>query len=377
MKTILKNIAYILLATVLLASCTEDMNFKDAKVNAVAELYTPDNGKSVELITAEGASLFFEWEAVRSQDSGAPIYEVVFDKKDGDFSSPIYRVPSADNGMRNYASITHKTINSVAAKADIEAGEVGSIKWAVASSRGLNEALSTSSRELTIKRLLGFADIPLSVFITGEATETGTTIENAHQLAYIQESKDIVYFEIYTELIADKTYHFISNKDPKISRSFYIANNIIEEGDKTVKVTKTGIYNIKLDFTTAVATIEEVKSFGLWNCEKESVIFPTKYQGAGVWSDIATLSFPEDRYKMEMELVKADGSTYKQMWGTVNTTDGKPNTPDGAYYYTKKVNNSDRWDDKWKFLNEMNNANVEVVISLQGTAPYTHSITKK
>lgn len=373
MKTILKNIAYILLATVLLVSCTEDMNFKDAKVNAVAELYTPDEGKSVELISTAGAALFFEWEAVRSQDSGAPIYEVIFDKKDGDFSSPLYRVPSGDNGMRNYASITHKTINSVAAKAGIDAGEVGSIKWAVVSSRGLNEALSTSSRELVVKRLLGFADLPISLFITGEATETGTDLSKALQFTFVKDGE----FEIYTQLTADKTYHLISNKDPEISRSFYIASSVIEEGEQTVKVAKTGVYNISLDFNTAAVIIEEVKSFGLWNCDKHSVIFPTKYQGAGIWSDIATLSFPEDRYKMEMELVKADGSTYKQMWGTVNTTDVKPSGPDGAYYYTHKVYNSPQWDDKWKFLNEMNNANVEVVISLQGTAPYTHSITKK
>lgn len=374
MKTILKNIAYILLATMLLASCTEDMNFKDAKVSPVAELYTPDEGKSIELISTAGAALFFEWEAVRSQDSGAPIYEVVFDKKDGDFSSPLYRVPSGDNGMRNYASITHKTINSVAAKAGIDAGAVGSIKWAVVSSRGFNEALSTSSRELVVKRLFGFADLPISLFITGEASETGTQLDKALQFTFIKEGE----FEIYTELTADKTYNFISNKDPQISRSFYIANNIIEEGDKTVKVTKTGVYNISLDFNTAAVIIEEVKSFGLWNSQSESVIFPTKYKGAGIWSDIATLSFPEDRYKMQMELVKADGSTYKQMWGTVNPTDGKPTSPTGAYYYTRKVdNNSGQWDDKWKFLDEMNNANVEVVISLQGTAPYTHSITKK
>ena len=64
-------------------SCTKDMEYKDVQVSPVTQLYEPTDGQSVTLVASSTASLFFEWAAAKAEDSGSPLYEVVFDKEDG------------------------------------------------------------------------------------------------------------------------------------------------------------------------------------------------------------------------------------------------------------------------------------------------------
>ena len=87
------------------------MEYKDSKVSSVNQLYEPTDGKEVVLQSSASASLFFEWESAKAEDSGAPLYEVVFDKEGGDFSKPIYKVLSDNGGSLSYATISHKTLN--------------------------------------------------------------------------------------------------------------------------------------------------------------------------------------------------------------------------------------------------------------------------
>lgn len=73
MKTIFSTIA--LFSAVLFAtSCTEDMEYKDSKVSSVNQLYEPTDGKEVVLQSSASASLFFEWESAKAEDSGAPLW---------------------------------------------------------------------------------------------------------------------------------------------------------------------------------------------------------------------------------------------------------------------------------------------------------------
>ena len=172
MKTIFSTIA--LFSAVLFAtSCTEDMEYKDSKVSSVNQLYEPTDGKEVVLQSSASASLFFEWESAKAEDSGAPLYEVVFDKEGGDFSKPIYKVLSDNGGSLSYATISHKTLNKVGAAAGLNSGETGTLVWTVMASRGLNSVMAKESKKLTITRLVGFEEIPAQLYLTGSATEGG------------------------------------------------------------------------------------------------------------------------------------------------------------------------------------------------------------
>ena len=113
----------------------------------------------------------------------SPLYEIVFDKEGGNFSNPLYKVLSDNNGARNYATISHKTLNKIGAAAGLNSGETGTIIWTVIASRGLSTAMSNVSHKLTITRMLGFAEVPSQLFLTGEATEGGSDISQADHLA--------------------------------------------------------------------------------------------------------------------------------------------------------------------------------------------------
>lgn len=204
MKTIFSTIA--LFSAVLFAtSCTEDMEYKDSKVSSVNQLYEPTDGKEVVLQSSASASLFFEWESAKAEDSGAPLYEVVFDKEGGDFSKPIYKVLSDNGGSLSYATISHKTLNKVGAAAGLNSGETGTLVWTVMASRGLNSVMAKESKKLTITRLVGFEEIPAQLYLTGSATEGGMDASKAVACASPEKDK----FEVFTKLEGGKTYKLV------------------------------------------------------------------------------------------------------------------------------------------------------------------------
>ena len=170
MKTKITKVVALFTTLAIIFSCTEDMEYRDTAVSPVNQLYEPISGKSVELVASATASLFFEWEAAKAEDSGSPLYEIVFDKEGGNFSNPLYKVLSDNNGARNYATISHKTLNKIGAAAGLNSGETGTIIWTVIASRGLSTAMSNVSHKLTITRMLGLQR-SISIILTGEATE--------------------------------------------------------------------------------------------------------------------------------------------------------------------------------------------------------------
>ena len=169
--------AVALLAGLNFAACTSDMNYKDAQVTAVKSLYEPADNKSVALQTSSTAALFFAWEACRVEDSGAPMYEVVFFKP-GE-SEPIYKIAADNNGAINHATIAHKDMNKICKAAGFSQGNSGSVEWTILSSRGLNEALSTTRYKLNLTSIEGLEEIPAALFLTGEGTEAGADVTKA------------------------------------------------------------------------------------------------------------------------------------------------------------------------------------------------------
>ena len=350
------NIALLLAATLLTvaSSCTEDMEYKDVKVSPVGQFYEPVNDKKVELVASATASLFFEWEASKAEDSGSPLYEVVFDKEGGDFSTPIYKVLSDNNGAHNYATISHKTLNKIGAAAGLNGGETGTVIWTVVASRGLNSVMATVSQRLTITRLLGFAEIPTQLYLTGSATEGGNDITQAVACSSPEQGS----FEIFTRLEGGKSYKLV-DKNRSDAKVFHIDGTKILEGEGETAVEHTGIYRIRMDFSVASATITEIAKLGLFFCPSNAVIWDLPYVGNGVFASQGKIEFKQEswgrdeRYKFQMEY--ADGT--KQFWGTKNGTDSAPGEVgmDDPYFYIMETGDN-QWDDKWKFNHEFDGA---------------------
>ncbi|MDD4515165.1 SusE domain-containing protein [Massilibacteroides sp.] len=379
MKTILRNISLLLSIAFAFSACgTDDMNYKDAAVTPVKALYEPTDNRSVKLLSSASASLYFEWEAVRVEDSGAAQYEVLFDKAGGDFSEPIYIVVSDNNGYTNAATITHKVLNKIATKAGIAPGETGDVIWKVASSRGINRVFSEASRTLTITSLSGFTEIPDEVFITGEGSETGTTLSDALPFKLVGQGE----FEIYTKLEAGKSYYF-TDRNSGSPRIFYTDNNTsLKEAEEEGAITpqKTGVYRIELDFNVATISFTEITKMSVFFSPSNATIWDLEYKGKGIWEGTGKVEFKQEswgrdqRYKFQMETINKGGDAETAQWGpTISGLDSAPTGSDD-YFFMQLAPSVTQWDNKWKFADQFDGANTTIIIYLQGDGQYRHEV---
>ncbi|MFA5328464.1 MAG: SusE domain-containing protein [Prolixibacteraceae bacterium] len=376
MKAILIKLTIITSVLLAFVGCTKD-ELKDTKVTAVKALYEPAEAKSVVLQSSASASLYFEWEPAKAEDSGMVLYEVAFDVEGGDFSNPVYRMASDNNGGYNHATITHKQLNKIAGMAGIESAETGKLIWTVFSSKGINDIQAEEIRTLEITRLSGFADVPVDVFVTGEGSEGGTDLSKARMMKATANGE----FEVYTKLTAGKSYYFT---DAKVGspRTFYVENNLVKEGTTTNTIAKTGVYRINLDFNVGSAVYTEITDFQLFFCPTNEFLFSMGYTENGIFKATSQpITFKQEgwgrdeRYKFKMTTINAAGETVEEWWGTPNT-DSRPNASSPAsYYYLYPVNNS-QWDGKFKFAGEMDLALVDVAAYFNADGEYTHSVVK-
>ena len=374
---------FILGAAALVSSCTSDMEYKDVDVTPVDQLYSPKDNKQVELQASATASVFFEWSPSLAQDGNAPLYEVVFDKADGDFTKPIYRMTSDDMGTRSYATITHKVLDKVGQLAGLETGETGTVKWTVVSSRGFNQETAKESHSLVITRLLGFSEIPSQLFITGEGSEGGTDVTKALGCASPASGE----FEVFTRLEAGKTYHFV-DKAVEGSRVFYVDGSKLKESENGVKeatVKETGIYRINLDFNVATVSMKKVVSLGWFFSPDNKVDIPMNYVGNGAWSGQGQTPFHQEswgrdeRYKFEMVLDN-NGTKETIHWGpTKASLDSRPSDNQAEDYFYMKQWPVSQWDNKWKLHGRFDSGvnggkTTKFTFIVNASGPYRHKV---
>ncbi|WP_102407702.1 SusE domain-containing protein [Parabacteroides bouchesdurhonensis] len=374
MKVILIKLTIIASFILAFIACNDNGEVRDTGVTAVKTLYEPDNEKAVVLQSSASATLYFEWEPARAEDSGSVLYEVAFDKADGNFSDPVYIATADNNGGTNHATISHKQLNRIAAMAGIESAEQGTLKWTVFSSKGINPVKAEQERTLTLTRLAGFADIPTDLFITGEGTEVGADLANALSMKKISEGE----FEIYTKLTEGKPFQFVSAVTGTPTEFSLNGEKIVEGGTSTVS--KTGIYKYYLDFNIGSFTMKEVTKVSLYlNWSQMKIELP--YKALGVWEvtdyEITGLSGnddSDDRYKFRME--SSDGETE---WRAINN-DSKP-TGNEAYYYMVEKTDIEQWTNNQVWKNPSTTGwsgkTYDITFSLNAAAPYTHNLVIK
>ena len=355
-------------------ACSDDGEVRDLDVTAVRSLYEPDNGKTITLQASASATLYFEWEPARAEDSGMVLYEVAFDKADGDFSEPLFVAAADNNGGSNHATFTHKQLNKIAALAGIESAQQGTLKWTVFSSKGINPIKAEEERTLSLTRLSGLADIPENLYITGTATENGDDLSEALMMKKLADGE----FEIYTRLTEGESFKFVSATSGTPLEFSLSGEKIVVGG--TSSVSKTGVYKYYLDFNIGSFTSKEVTKVSLYlNWSQMKVELP--YKGYGVWEvtnyTITGLSGGEntdDRYKFRME--SSEGETE---WRAVNN-DSKP-TGNEAYYYMVEKTNVEQWTNNqiWKSpaTDGWSDKTYDITFSLNPEGAYTHNLVIK
>jgi hypothetical protein len=374
MKVTILKFIIIISCIFAVSSCDNNGEVRDLGVTAVKILYEPDNGKAVVLQSSASATLYFEWEPARAEDGGLVLYEVVFDKADGDFSNPLFIVASDNNGGTNHATITHKQMNRIAAMAGIESAAQGTLKWTVFSSKGINPVKAGQERTLTLTRLAGFADVPSQLYITGNATEAGADLPDALTLKKLAEGE----FEIYTKLTAGQSFKFVNANSGTPTEYSLRGELIVENGTSTVSA--TGVYHYYLDFNIGSFTVREVTKVSLYlNWSQRKIELP--YKGFGVWEitgytieGLEGNDSSDDRYKFRME-----SSTGETEWRPVNN-DSKP-TGNDAYYYMVERTDVEQWTNGqiWKnpSTTGWSDKTYDISFTLAADGAYTHNLVIK
>ena len=371
MKNIYSKLVLIL-CTVFLVSCDND-EMRHTNVSAVNALYSPANNKFFDL--GAQSSAVFEWEGAKAEDNGVVLYDVVFDRESGDFSKPIYVVPSDGNGFQKTLNLSFTELNKIAALAGIQSETIGKLKWTVYSSKGVNVQKSAASGTIEVQRPGGFPT-PDQLFITGTGSEKGETAADAQAF----KKTGATTFEIYTKLSAG-SYKFISRKNgtPEV---FYIADGKLKQDGAATYAGDSKVYKIKVDFSDGSTTMTEIKKIELWFPPQSQYLFEYTYAGGGIWKAAnKKIVFKQEswgrdeRYKFKFTVV--NGATTSEEWyGSVNGDNSRPDANTAASYWYLVPVSSDFWSNSFKFASAVDNANVNAEINFSAAATaYTHSFT--
>jgi hypothetical protein len=376
------RIRFIMIASLVLAlaACEDEGGDTDTRLTAVNALIEPLDGKELVLEPSAGASAYFEWEYCKVEESGTAVYQIAFDKADGDFSNPVYVTAAGNNGLYNNVTITHKQLNKIAGMTGINSAETGSLKWTVYSSKGLNAMKGKEERTITITRLAGFDELPIEVSVTGAGSEGGDDPSKAQKM----NATAVGVFDVYTRLTANQPFSFMEGASAE-PRAFYTDNSIIKVGG-TSTVPETGVYRITLDFVTGAGTYTLISRIGFYFCPEGKILFDLPYVGNGVFrAENQTVTFKQEgwgrdeRYKFRMFVRENAGTDPEKEleWGTLNGTDSRPTaTSPASYYYLRLITDLTQWDNKWKLMGDFDGVPADYTIYLQADQPYTHTISK-
>ncbi|QHS56919.1 hypothetical protein GWR56_15700 [Mucilaginibacter sp. 14171R-50] len=377
----MKNIFYCLVAGIValmfVSGCKKDKTIGNTNVSAVSNLFLPEDGKYIKIASGASGSVSFEWEQARAEDNGLVLYEVVFDKEGGDFSQPLYSVPSDGNGLYNKLTASFSDLNKIATLAGVKPQESGKVIWTVRSSKGINAVSSTQKRVVEIERPAGFTEIPTELFITGTATEGGDDLTKAIKMKQTAPGK----FEAFTSLKAG-SFHF-ADRTTGTPSTFSYDGTKLTEGGNTEFTGSTKVERIEVDMNVASYKTTEVTNVGLWFSADNKIWFDLTYAGNGTWeaNDKSIVFHQEswgrdERYKFRFTFKNADGSTTTQYYGSANADNSAANagTPP-TYYYMLPVNNS-QYDYTFKFNHDFDNKTADIKVIFNATVPqYTHTVT--
>ncbi|PKB18837.1 SusE domain-containing protein [Flavobacterium sp. 5] len=380
-----------LMAIILLMSCSENYELQIG-FDAPESLLIPTANQVVAIDLENGTPTKFEWTKSNSYYGGVVIYEVAFDKEDGDFTDPLFKIFSNGGGGDNWLSLTPKQLIVIAKLANIGIDSEGTIKWKVIASQGGERKETKEIRTLKLKRPAGIAEIPNELFIYGSGFEA-KNIDNAMQCKEIEDG----VFEIFASL---------SNGDIKLCNSanadkvYYIldSNNKMIEAENETGITINGTgkaYRIIVDFNLLTIKTTEIKSIKMmrtWEYELGDLAyignhkFEVKNIALPFYHD---WGYPEERYRFWVNT--NDG---KEIWGShLNDQMNASNIPglaafntppDGsepAEYYNiynladiPSPGQNPDWIGMYKLPKGSENKHANVIIDMSPSGDYKHYV---
>lgn len=362
----------LILIVFMVASCKKDTRSLNTNVSAVSSLSAPANQAALNLQPG-GIGVTFNWATATADEGGVVLYEVAFDKENGDFKTPVYKILSDGNGVQTQATIPQDTLNKIASIAGIASSTTGILKWAVISSKASNAKLSTQINKIQVTRPAGFAVLPTKLYLTGSATEAGGS-DVSKAIAFKQTETGV--FELYTAL-KPGTYHLTDKADASGTTYYIDGNGTIKAGSESTTVTDAEVaYRLRFNFNVATSNIVKIQSVGLYMSAYGNEIGQLSYTGNSIWENpkipVVFYQFSwgrDERYKFVLHT--SNGLEY---YGSSNQNNVAPAGQPASYFYLVPVNNS-QWDFTYKFDPSIDNHNAKVTVNFKTSGAYTHSAT--
>ena len=355
------SLGLLLIAAVVVQNCTREREL-NLNITAISALNNPADNTFVQLKPSNltTSSIVFEWDQSKAEDGSLVLYDVVFDQVGGDFSKPFYITVSDGKGVQNKLTMPYSELNNVAKSGGLDFFQKKKFIWTARASKGSNIKLAGQTRNIEIERPGGFTVIPTSLFVTGSATEGGTTLSNAVPMINLGPG----VFEIYTRLTNGGSYRMVDaiTGTPKAFSVTTQEGALVLVPDGSVNFTgTTGVYRFSVNFNSISATKPvQIKRVGYWFAHSNDTLATLRYRGRGLFqADNVTLNMAvvswglEERYKYRVYL--NDGSVdFTEFWGYQgNDSPGQDgNYPDRfapGYNNAFKQPDTDGFNYSWKF----------------------------
>ncbi len=348
------------LALLLMPSCRKSANVAGPLVKPASVLF-PRADYEVDL--AKGLDVLFDWE---TSATGTVVYQVLFDKADGDFSKPVYVLSSDNNGFKPSLTLPATTLTVIAKLAGCTPGIPAPVRWTVRTYQGADYVDGVQNgeiRNLMVIRANTIDPFPTTVQLKGTATEEGAAIPMNAALKIGQKKGDLQTdrvrgaMECFTRLSAGQ---YTVTDD--LGRTFELMEGgkiICHEEDEAVNEnTAEGVYWIYMDFNTMSWSSKEVAAVELWThpwklAEEDTA--PLTYAGGGVWNltdypwVVSGDGVNDTRYHFNVTF--ADG--YHERWAYWDDDCRESGNPDANpifmnIYRFADGNWTDAWAHSWK-----------------------------
>ena len=384
----------------ILFSCKEEYKL-NTDIVELGSLTGPTNGTAINIDVENGGNTVLSWSPAKSADGGLVLYRVLFDKDGGDFSKPIYSLPSDNKGGTNSLTISPVFLNIIAASAGIEQLTTGKVIWTVEASSAFQSKAFSDHSDLVLTRPEGLAIFPKYMYIYGSATEVNEVSGGVAFKEIINELPTDNFapgiFESITGLKGGEYYIADSNNPDSTINYYYInADGKIRSGNNpTTFNLPDGAYRVRMNLAAATISFEEMSDVQLYifanNLTKANLTYVGNHTFEATDGNFTFLKpgdpeapgwlgWEEERYRFRFMLdnVQSYIGGYHNEGMNASLVTGRtafsvrPNGEEPAGFYNIYFHgeNPPYWQGAWKFADKYNGKSFKVRLVFDPKAPH-------
>ena len=325
MKTIFKNLLFLLFASIAIVACVTEDNLQPEGQWELTNpsIILPSDDLVILDETTPSDIITFSWEAATSSTDFIVTYKVVVDTLGStNFDTPILELNPSNSGKALSTSISFEAIDEALSFAGYPANNDVELTWAVVAN-SINKT-SQDSNNITIKRFETEL-IPNRLFLSGSAAENNSNLSESILLRRLNDSEGTPsnIHEVYTSLKAGGTFQFYSEQSlPALIYGGSTDGQIVKSGDP-ISVTEDGQYRIRIDLDNNTYNLLKIER---WNMKGSPIIGgwgsdePLQYIGNSVWqASIQLVSTGGFLFRADVNGGDYWGYLLKRIVGTANT----------------------------------------------------------